>query len=90
MIDAAVLRAVKSILAEIDHAVLAYGGQLIRVMRREKKSKSASTSAWVSAVEECKLLPSPNTTVELMANYHAEQLERLSEQGAAAVGVAAG
>ena len=81
---AAVLRAMKSILAEIDHAVLLPArSELIRVVAGEKEVEVRfDERRWVFPREECRLLPVASTTVELMANYLAERLlERLSEQG---------
>jgi 6-pyruvoyltetrahydropterin/6-carboxytetrahydropterin synthase len=81
---AAVLRAMKSILAEIDHAVLlpARSGQ-IQVAAGEKEVEVRfGERRWVFPRRECRLLPIASTTVELMANYLAERLlELLSEQG---------
>ena len=81
---AAVLRAMKSVLAEIDHAMLlpARSGQ-IRVAAGEKEVEVRfGERRWVFPREECRLLPVASTTVELMANYLAERLlERLAENG---------
>jgi 6-pyruvoyltetrahydropterin/6-carboxytetrahydropterin synthase len=80
----AVLEAMKSILAEIDHAVLlpAQSSQ-IRVAAGEREVEVRfGDRRWVFPREECRLLPVASTTVELMANYLAERLlERLAEKG---------
>ncbi len=81
---AAVLRAMKSILAEIDHAVLlpARSGQIHVAAGEEEVEVRFGDRRWVFPREECRLLPIASTTVELMASYLAERLlERLAANG---------
>ena len=81
---AAVLREMKSILAEIDHAVLlpARSEQIHAVTGEREVEVRFGDRRWVFPREECRLLPIASTTVELMANYMAERLlERLAANG---------
>jgi 6-pyruvoyltetrahydropterin/6-carboxytetrahydropterin synthase len=81
---AAVLDAMKSILAEIDHAVLlpARSGQIHVAAGEKEVEVHFGDRRWIFPREECRLLPVASTTVELMANYLAEQLlQRLAEIG---------
>src|SRR5271166_211637 len=81
---AAVLRAMKSILAEIDHAVLlpARSGQIHVAAGEKEVEVRFGNRRWVFPREECRLLPVASTTVELIANYLAERLlARLTEKG---------
>jgi 6-pyruvoyltetrahydropterin/6-carboxytetrahydropterin synthase len=81
---AAVLSAMKSILAEIDHAVLlpANSKQIHVTAGDEEVEVRFGDRRWIFPREECRLLPISSTTVELMANYLAERLlTRLAEKG---------
>jgi 6-pyruvoyltetrahydropterin/6-carboxytetrahydropterin synthase len=81
---AAVLSAMKSILAGIDHAVLlpARSGQIDVVEGKKEVEVRFGDRRWIFPREECQLLPVSSTTVELIANYLAERLlDRLSVIG---------
>jgi 6-pyruvoyltetrahydropterin/6-carboxytetrahydropterin synthase len=72
----ALLQIMRSILAEIDHAVLLpTRHSAIRVSAGEVEVEVRfAARRWVFPRDECRLLPVASTTVELMANYLAERL----------------
>jgi 6-pyruvoyltetrahydropterin/6-carboxytetrahydropterin synthase len=81
---AAVLDAMRAILAEIDHAVLlpARSGQIHVSPGESEVEVRFGDRRWVFPRAECRLLPVASTTVELMANYLAGQLlQRLAAKG---------
>jgi len=80
----ALLRIMKSILAELDHAVLLPTRHAaIRVAAGEEEVEVRfGPRRWVFPRAECRLLPLSSTTVELMANHLAQRLlEVLTAQG---------
>jgi 6-pyruvoyltetrahydropterin/6-carboxytetrahydropterin synthase len=70
------LRVMKSILADLDHAVLLPARHpAIRVSAGEDEVEARfGARRWVFPRAECRLLPVVSTTVELMANYLAQRL----------------
>ncbi len=82
----ALLKIMKSILAELDHAVLLPTGHpTIRVSAGEDEVEvQFGARRWVFPRTECRLLPVVSTTVELTAGYLAQRLlETLAERGLA-------
>jgi 6-pyruvoyltetrahydropterin/6-carboxytetrahydropterin synthase len=81
---AAMLDAMKSILAEIDHAMLlpAQSRQIQVEAGEQEVEVRFGDRRWVFPREECRILPVASTTVELVAKYLVERLlERLSANG---------
>jgi 6-pyruvoyltetrahydropterin/6-carboxytetrahydropterin synthase len=81
---AALLEIMRSVLVEIDHAVLLPAqSPRIRVMTGKQEVEVCfDARRWVFPRAECRLLPLASTTVELMAGYLADcLLERLSASG---------
>ena len=80
----ALLEIMRSILAEIDHAVL-LPEKSPRIQVRpgdEEVEVRFDARRWVFPRAECRLLPVTSTTVELMAKYLAERLlDQLSARG---------
>ena len=72
----ALLQIMKSILAELDHAVLLPTRHpAIRVSAGDEEVEVRfDTRRWVFPRAECRLLPLASTTVELMANHLAQRL----------------
>ena len=80
----ALLQIMKSILAELDHAVLLPSRDpAIRVSTSDDEVEVRfGDRRWVFPRPECRLLPLAGTTVELMANYLAQRLlETLAARG---------
>ncbi len=86
----ALLQIMKSILAELDHAVLlptptmgTWCPPAIRVSAAEDEVEVRfGPRRWVFPRAECRLLPVVSTTVELMANYLGQRLlETLAARG---------
>jgi 6-pyruvoyltetrahydropterin/6-carboxytetrahydropterin synthase len=81
---AALLEVMRSILADIDHAVLlpARSPRIHIVAGEAEVEVRFDARRWVFPRAECRLLPVTCTTVEVVANYLAEcLLERLSARG---------
>jgi 6-pyruvoyltetrahydropterin/6-carboxytetrahydropterin synthase len=82
----ALLQIMKSILADLDHAVLLPTQHpLIRVTTSaEEVEVRFGARRWVFPSVECRLLPVVSTTVELLANYLAQRLlETMAVRGLA-------
>ena len=80
----ALLQVMKSILAELDHAVLLPTRHpTIRVSAGEGEVEvRCDVRRWLFPRAECRLLPVVSTTVELVANYLAQRLlETLGDRG---------
>ena len=80
----ALLQIMKSVLAELDHAVLLPArNPAIRVSAGEEEVEVRfGQRRWVFPRADCRLLPVASTTVELMAGYLAQRLlETLAARG---------
>ena len=80
----ALLEIMKSILAELDHAVLLPTRHPVICVSagEEEVEVRFGTRRWVFPRVECRLLPLVSTTVELMANYLGQRLlETLASRG---------
>jgi 6-pyruvoyltetrahydropterin/6-carboxytetrahydropterin synthase len=80
----ALLEIMKSILAEVDHAVLLPTGHpsIVVAATDEEVEVRFGPRRWVFPRAECRLLPLVSTTVELIANFLAQRLlEMLAERG---------